>query len=238
MNHIKSNLLYLTIIILFAGCKSKNKSNEPDSVKNTDSITITTKKTDSITITTTPLTEAEKSDSIKLTALVRALYKWNETNLQNNAFKPVMKNPSDTLYSGIDLDKNNASINDLKKTGMFTDDFLADYRAIAVRMDKELKDGSSSWSVGMLSEFQDNVNPWCQCQDPYIFWEKLKLNDIRFNNDEVSFNWKWGDEFSYKIKAKKEGGIWKISYMMGFDMNWYWWESEKKNKSNKQSTIH
>ena len=41
-----------------------------------------------------------------------------------------------------------------------------------------------------------------------------------------------------KIKAKKEGGIWKISYMMGFDMNWYWWESEKKNKSNKQSTIH
>jgi len=232
MNHIKSNLLYIAFILLLVGCKGSNKANETGKI---DSVNVTFSKTDSVEIPPPPLTEAEKIDSVKLTTLVRALYKWHEMTPNLDGFKPITKNPADTLYSGIDLTNNSAAINELKKTGMFTTGFLSDYRAIAVRLDKELKDGSTIWQKGMLPDYHDDTNEWCKCQDyPDKYWEKLTLKDIWFNKDEASFKWTWGGDFSYKLKAKKEDDVWKISYMEGFDMNWYSWGLEKK----KQNAIH
>ena len=217
MNHIKPVIIVFVTAILFTGCNNTNKSDKVGAIK--------------IDSTSTVNLPDAKADSIYLTKLVRALYKWHEMTPNLDGFKPIRENPSDTLYSGVDLANNNAAINELKKTGMFTKDFLSNYRAIAVRLDKELKDEATIWQKGMLPDYHDDTNQWCKCQDyPDKFWETLTLKDIRFNKNEASFKWTWGGDFSYNLKAKKENDVWKISYMEGFDMNWYSWGLERKNK--------
>lgn len=221
MKPITYLFLQLTIAIFLVSCNSSNKSNPVDSVKK-----ITTVKSTTTVTVTNP-----KQDSVELTKLVRMLYKWREANVRVGNLEPIKKKPTDTLYSGINLAATNAAIEQLRKTSLFTEDFLADYKAIAVRMDKELREGLSLWREGDLSNFQDDVNEWCNCQDnPDKYWETLTLTDIKYDQNEANFKWTWGDNFFYKVKAKKENHLWKISYLEGFDMNWYSWESAKKHK--------
>lgn len=214
-------LLYLAATMLLAACGGANKAGKTD----TGRIVIRTPLTP-------PLPPIDrKDDSIKITALVRALYKWHETAPRPDGFVPLKKNSVDTLNTSIDLAANNKAIKELKETGFFAEDFLTDYRNIAVRMDKELRDGSSLWPDGEMPTFQDDVDEWCNCQDyPDNYWEKLTLTDLKFNDNEADFKWTWGNNFFYHTKAKKVAGTWKISYLEGFDMNWYNWEWQKKHK--------
>lgn len=213
----------LAATMLLAACSGVNKADKIDTGKIVIRVLLTPPLPPSI---------ARKDDSIKITALVTALYKWHETaEIKPNGFVPTKKNPDDTLNTGMDLKTTEIAIVNLRRLGFFAEDFLNDYKNIAVRMDKELRDGSSLWPDGELPTFQDDVDEWCNCQDyPDNYWEKLTLTDLKFNNDEADFKWTWGDNFFYKAKAKKIAGIWKISYLEGFDMNWYNWEWQKKHK--------
>ena len=174
-----------------------------------------------------------KIDSIELISLVRKLYKWHETTkMKYDGFKPLKSNKSDTLYTSIDLGENQRADEELKETGLFTDSFLNNYRKIAIRMDKELRDGSSLWPEGELSTFGDDSDAWCNCQDFPIdkYWTVIRLVNIKIENDTADFKWTWGDDFYYKAQAIKAGGTWEISYLQGFDMNAYSWEWWAKNK--------
>jgi hypothetical protein len=220
MKYLRQHLLCLTAIAILAGCRGANKTDKIDTGK----IVLRSE------ITPPPIVD-RKDDSVKITALVRSLYKWHETAPRPDGFVPLKKNPVDTLNTSMDLAANNKAIKELKETGLFADDFLTDYRNIAVRMDKELRDGSSLWPDGEMPTFNDDVDEWCNCQDnPDNYWEKLTLVDLKFNNDEADFKWTWGNNFFYHTKAKKVAGIWKISYLEGFDMKWYNWEWQKKRK--------
>jgi hypothetical protein len=228
MNRTLSNFVFIIMIILLTSC---NNGNKPDQNKNTS----TTKSVANNAIL------KDNEDSIKLTDLVKRLYKWHISDSNCGcSFNPLKNNPSDTLYSSIDLVDNNKAINKLKQTGLFAEDFLTDYRKIAVRMDKELRDGSSLWPDGELSTFGDDADAWCSCQDSPVndYWKIIKLTDIKLNQDEASFKWTWGDNFFYKVKAKKENGNWKISYLQGFDMDAYSWEWWKKHKDDKNLKSH
>ncbi|WP_302902152.1 hypothetical protein [Mucilaginibacter sp. BT774] len=211
--------LSLLCLLLLNGCKSNKQSSHTDTVKTTAD--------NSLTVSTA------NQDSIQLTLLVRKLYKWHVTDtMKHDGFKPTKSNPKDTLYTGIDLAENEKAVEELKETGIFADSFLNDYRKIAVRMDKELKDGSSLWPDGELSTFGDDVDDWCDCQDTPVndYWKIIKLKDIKINNNEASFKWNWGDDLNFKVRAVKDNGNWKISYLQGFDMNSYSWEWWKNNK--------
>jgi hypothetical protein len=42
--------------------------------------------------------------------------------------------------------------------------------------------------------------------------------------ENATLTWTWGNsdwskDFNYKVKAKKTDGVWKISYLQGFDIN-------------------
>jgi hypothetical protein len=214
--------IYTFSAILIVGCTSGNKSDKRDTTKTNETVKI---------VTSTNTVPTPEADSVALTKLVRAMYKWYDTTPKVEGFAGVKKNPADTVYTGIDLAENNRAVESLKKTGFFSTDFLADYRAIAVRMDKELSNGSSLWIEGELPTFNDDVNEWCNCQDyPDKYWAKLTLTDIKYAKNEANFKWTWGNNFFYKAKAKKETGSWKISYLQGFDMNYYNWEWVKKHK--------
>jgi hypothetical protein len=209
--------IYFGLLILVSFCACKG-------VKNDEAI-----KNDSTAFDTDAVNSNNLKDSIELTELVRELYKWHETTrMKNNGFIPIKSNPSDTTYSGLDMNANTKAIQELKETFLFSDDFLHDYRAIATRMDKELKDGSSIWLDGDMPPFNDDVDEWCNCQDSPVdkYWSIIQLTNLKISMDEATFNWTWGDDFLYKTKARKVNGKWKISYLEGFDMSYYNWAED------------
>jgi hypothetical protein len=209
-------VVILSVVILFMECTGIQVPEKKDTINKQNNRMV-----------------AKPTDSLELTMLIRKLYKWHETTkMKYNGFNALKQSPSDTLYTSIDLEENKKAIEELKESGFFTDSFLNDYRNIAIRMDKELKDGSSLWPDGELSTFGDDSDPWCNCQDFPVdkYWEIIKLTDIHINNNTAKFSWTWGGDFYYNVKALKEEGNWKISYLQGFDMNAYSWEWWKKNK--------
>jgi hypothetical protein len=218
MNRISQNFLLIAAIFFLANCNNGNN--------------VSTKKQERVKPIVDPVVARDTEDSVKLTVLVRKFYKWHvKDTMRADGFKPQKRNASDSLYTSIDLDENKKAIEELKETGFFSNDFFDDYRKIAVRMDKELRDGTSIWPDGELPSFNDDVDEWCNCQDyPDNYWDKITLTNIKFNKDDVSFKWTWGDNFYYKAKAKKKDGTWKISHLEGFDMNYYNWEWVAKHK--------
>ena len=39
------------------------------------------------------------------------------------------------------------------------------------------------------------------------------------NGQNADYVWSWGNNFEYRVKALKESGLWKISYLQGFDFH-------------------
>lgn len=213
----------LSTIALFTCCKGGNTAAEK-----TDSVTKT-----ELAGTKTIAKQNITADSIVFVDIVKKLYKWHVTQrLTFEGFKPVKINSTDSLYKGIDLRENQKSVDELRGTGLFTESFLKEYRNIALRMDKELRDGSSLWPDGDLPSFNDDVDAWCDCQDSPIdnYWIIIKLTNIQINNNEAHFSWVWQGYTTkqpYKIALAKVNDMWQISYMQGFDMKYYNWGAAK-----------
>jgi hypothetical protein len=213
--HFRTIHFMLLIILLFCACKG-TVSNDAT-------------KIDSGEAEVSAITLNRSQDSTELIDLVRKLYQWHETQkMKQSGFVPLKSNPSDTTYSGMDLDANKKSIQELKETFLFSDEFLHDYRAIAIKMDKELKEGSSVWVAGDMPPFNDDVDEWCNCQDSPVdkYWNIIQITDLKIISDEATFKWTWGDDFFYKTKARKLNGKWKISYLEGFDISYYNWAED------------
>jgi hypothetical protein len=184
---------------------------------------------ESCTKSTTETTEQNSNqitaqDSTELTNLVRKTYTWVETaDPAVGGFDPLQKNPTDTIYSGIDLQKQKTYTEQLEKSGFFTKEFLENYQNIATKMDEKLKDGSAVWMVGDLPPFAGGgVNAWCNCQDILEkYWEKITLSKFEKQGEEMAVVCILDEGFTYKMRAKKENEIWKISYLEGFDEKSY-----------------
>jgi len=161
-------------------------------------------------------------DSLALTNLVRQVYTWYETIPRRADFEPTVKGATDTVYSGIDWNKHNTLRDSLQKSNFFSKEFIEHYQRIAVYMDDEMRSGKTTWLTNDLSPFGNDANPWCNCQDyPDDYWKRLTIRDIKAAGDSAAFSWTWGDDLRYRVKAKKENGNWKISYLQGFDFSNY-----------------
>lgn len=168
-------------------------------------------------------TTNSKSDSADLKALIVKLLKWHETDTQPD-FEPLLKNPKDTIYEGIDWQALKIRVADLKKTSLFTKSFLDNYLDIAFILNKELKQNKTKYIVGELPPFGNDANEWCNCQDyPSNIWKRLKIVGLKINGNSATFKWTWGDGFFYSVKAKKENNIWKISELERFNIKYFSW---------------
>jgi len=164
---------------------------------------------------------AISKDSIAITTLVRKLYKWHASEKPKQEFQPVLKKPNDSMYSGIDRTASGKRELELKQTGFFTDEFIQRHRTIAAHLDATFRKGDF-WHVGDAPPFGPDGDAWCNCQDgPDYFWKTLTISDLKIKNNEANFNWTWGNDFKYKVKAIKRKGKWKISYLEGFDLKYY-----------------
>lgn len=150
---------------------------------------------------------------------VKELYKWHETKSSDMDFDPLLLHDTDPVYAGLDLERHKQRMVELRETNLFTDRFLENYDKIALRIDEKLRNRSWVWYVGELPPFGNGANPWCNCQDnPDNFWGKIMLKDVIMGNDVATFNWSWGDGFSYKTKTVLVNGTWKIDDLEGFDV--------------------
>ena len=158
-------------------------------------------------------------DSIALLQLTKNLYKWNQTDHNDDFFSPLQKAETDTVYAGLDMKLHGQKLRDMRSSGLFTEGFIANYHKIALLIDAGLKDGSLKWVIGELPPFGDRTNPWCNCQDfANDFINKLYIMHLQPENGGVFYNWgDGGGGTPYNIKALKEGKQWKINFMEGFD---------------------
>jgi len=155
------------------------------------------------------------TDSIALTDLVRNSYAWYEKIADAGFidFEPSKKNPADTFYSGIDMEKHRGFLHSMEASGLFIKGFITNYDSIALYIDTQLKNGEEIWLIGDMSPFSD-CNPWYEAQD--YSETQTKLEKITINNDVASFVIK---DYNIQARANKENGTWKISYLQGLDIN-------------------
>lgn len=160
---------------------------------------------------------SSNTDEENLLKLTRNLYDWHETNSSKSDFEPI-SDEQDSAYVGLDLEKHKKRLTELKKTGFFAADFLKNYDKIALSIDADLKNKKMEWLVGDMPPFGNDANPWCNCQDnPDNYWKTLTIKDLELDNNVATFNWTWGNDFNYTIKAIKTGDEWKITYLQGFN---------------------
>lgn len=159
-------------------------------------------------------------DEEKLQILIRQFYRWHETKSSGIDFSPIQREKLDTTYVCLDLQQHEERLEELKQTNFFSAQFLNNYNKLALTIDERLRNKKLQWVIAEMPPFGNGANPWCNCQDnPDEYWQKITLNNMKFDKDTASFSWTWGDDFEYKVKAIKENGNWKISYLQGFDFD-------------------
>lgn len=157
------------------------------------------------------------TDKQQLESLIRKTYEWVENKNSNQDFDPI-ENKKGDKYVGLNLNMHKKRLEELKKTNFFSQQFLDNYNKIALKLDANLKSKKIEWLVGEMPPFGSDSNAWCNCQDnPEQYWKTMKIKDLKIDNNKASFKWIWSWEGEYKVTAVKENGVWKISYLEGFD---------------------
>jgi len=163
-------------------------------------------------------TDSKSNDSIEILALTKKLHQWSETESKGQDFDVTLKNKNDSVYSEIDKVVHQKRLDELRKTNLFTENFINNYNKIAMKIDEEMKSGALIYTVGELPPFGNGANPWCNCQDtPDNFINKIWIMNLKNDSQSASYNWSWGDGLVYSMKAVKENNQWKINAMEGFD---------------------
>lgn len=163
--------------------------------------------------------------------LIRDMYKWHETPLPTSI--EMITDDAGSSYIGFNLDELQLTIDQLKASNLFSNNFIDNYTKIHLIIDEKLKNKEVEWLVGYLPPFGNGANPWCNCQDiPYDDpspWSLIQIDIINLNNKTGTLSWKWGriepnsglgwEEFKYKFKVVKVNQEWKIDYLEGFDFD-------------------
>ena len=164
------------------------------------------------------------AEQAAIETLVRQMYKWHDADHSKNELQPL--DGSDTLYMGMDLDKLELRLGELRRTHFFTDEFIGNYDTLVRTIDRFLKNGKMQWHVGELPPFGDDADPWTDSQDypdaDNFSWDTVPLTFESIDSVKATLTWTWGNPqaekgFSYRIRVVKVDGRWKVAYLQGFD---------------------
>ena len=167
-----------------------------------------------------------KSDSLQLLMLIRKVYSWAGLNSDID-FTPSIKR--DTIFIGIDWTAQKKAIKQFKDSKLFDNEFINNLQRIAEYQDSVMRYGKEKWDARYIPCFPiADASPWCECQDDFAFTAAIGIIDLNIIKGKASFKWKvinnsnpYLNGFVYDVRAKKEKGIWKISYLKGFDFKNY-----------------
>jgi hypothetical protein len=187
-------------------------------------------KEKSSTDRSTPKDEINKTnfleDRQQIEMLLKKMYEWTDSAPIIEQY-PV-SDEQDSIYLRLDSIKTLETVNALKNTNFFSEQFIDNWLKIADSIDKKLQTKEVEWIVGDISPFAIDANPWCNCQDTPDddCWKNIKLNFLELDNHKAILTWTWGNtewskDFSYKIELEKKDEAWQVDYMQGFDIHNY-----------------
>ncbi|HET6227171.1 MAG TPA: hypothetical protein VFF27_12880 [Bacteroidia bacterium] len=146
---------------------------------------------------------------------------------------PVLTDAKGNVITGIDLEKHNRNLQQLKRSTLFATEFIDNYDQLVLTIDKGIKTGRyGQWVTGELPPFQfsNDVFPWCMCQGAPDddSWKFVEIETISLDSNNGKLYWNmgksdivknpdWGN-FKSRFNVVKENNQWKISYMEGFDI--------------------
>ena len=165
-------------------------------------------------------------DKTQIINLVKQVLKWHDKDNQLIGFGTI-SNPKDSLIIGMDLKLIDKGLEKLVNTDYFDKEFINNYKMIILKIDNRIKNKELVWHDGEEPPYA-NADPWCDCQDtPYDnAWAKIDIKFVNIDKDKAELSWTWGNSdwsknFKYEIKVKKVNGVWRISYMQGFNIKNY-----------------
>jgi hypothetical protein len=151
---------------------------------------------------------------------------FNSPQFQDIALLPFLD--TNGQISGIDFNIANKNIASFRNSNYFTKEFQDNYLKILKSIDSKIKRNPMLWNDGIPpTDFNSNTSAWCFCQDipsPNDH-NTINIDVISINEEEAELTWSWyyktqyHEDFKYKVRVKKENGIWKINYLEGFDIN-------------------
>ncbi|GHT50499.1 hypothetical protein FACS189440_18030 [Bacteroidia bacterium] len=157
-----------------------------------------------------------KNDKAEILKLVRRVV---PRGVHFAVFPSPIANKAETRYIGFDLDEHKENMNELKKSNLFSSEFINNIDKAVLSADKNIRDGEE-WMVGDLGYF-DDYDPWCNCQDRPDD-NKIEITFLNIDSQKATLTWTWEDpnwskDNPSKVRVVKENGIWKIAYLQGFD---------------------
>lgn len=188
--------------------------------------------TDGQAVTTEDTATRTSTDEQQLLTLTRGMLYLVEANSDINLL-PLQADSNGSLFIGIDTNRLNANVEELCATGFFTEEFVQNYRSLVATIQEQFKKGEiEPFPIGEMPpiSFATEADPWTMCQDlPYDdpkSWDLVTIEIKNIAGDHAEYVWKWGGlgpgadpgwkDFTYDVKAVKEDGRWKISYLEGF----------------------
>ena len=173
-------------------------------------------------------TDEHTSDKEQIQILMQKVLKWSDSKY-GIALLPATRDSRDTVYM-FDLQKHQQNLEELKRTDMFSKEFIENYNQIILTLDGKLRGGESDeWAAGYLPPFSfaNDHSPWCNCQDN-LDWDKVEIKIRTLTNTDGELVWGWVNlgqdyhpswkEFEYRFKVVKENNRWRIAYLEGFDL--------------------
>lgn len=173
-------------------------------------------------------------DKEQIQILIRKVLKWGDS-LQVGLLPGVVDTKKKVITS-LNLSTHRLDLAKLRASGLFAAEFIENYNKVILTIDKRLRNGKQQWLDGDQPDFgfSRDVNPWCGCQDvPYDKpnpFDFVEVNVLNRNTSSVEATWHWGKlpessdpswkewkDFSYRFRAVKENGEWRIIYLEGFD---------------------
>lgn len=210
-----SFLIIFLLIVSISGCKEDTEKN----IIKKDSL----------------IANQSKIDSVELINLVRQVYNWHMNN-EIEDFPYEYEDGQDSIFIGIDWDKYRNNTEVFKKTNFFSIEFLNKHKEIAKNIDASIRKADLKWrnSNDGISLWETGADNWCGCQDyPDNYWKILTIDSLVIKKDNADFVWTWDKELShtYRVKAKKENGKWKINSLNGFK---YFYTTQEYDKMMKE----
>jgi hypothetical protein len=166
-----------------------------------------------------------KEHTIQLTNLVWKANDWYKIH-DGDLFKFIEKN---NQLRGVDWTHYNFIAQSMKESELFTDKFIASYKAVLEEKNNQIKKIIGGEEIDLIDVYGE-VDPFCNCQDDTGL--SYELYGVSIINDSAEFFWMLGGDevdtqksingdtdlqwMKYNMEAKFLNGKWKIDKMDGF----------------------
>ncbi len=163
-------------------------------------------------------------DSTEIINLLKKVYEWHNKNQSKLIdFDVIVK---DSFQTGINYDSFNKTFAAIKKTNFFSTSFINNYKKIADYINFKLTNANPKYPNEINFAYQDE-DTWTHFQDDAgQYWKTFKISNLALLTDKASLKWciKNGicKSNKYVVKFEKENGMWKLSYLEGFDLDKYY----------------